>query len=194
MDALHALEIANAEFEMRLRLAGADEWDQPTPCAAWDVRALVNHVIGANRRYTMLLHGASAAEVDATRSCDHFGSDPVVSFVTTASELRAAFWDEGALRRLVHHPIGDRTGADLLGMRLLDVAVHAWDLARALDANETLDRDLVTVALTYTAHLDASRQRGSFAPYIGTLPPGSSPQYQLLHLAGRQPTRTKETR
>lgn len=194
MDAGHALQIANAAFAKRLRRVGADDWRQPTPCTAWDVRALVNHVIGGNRRYTMLLRGGSVGEVVATRGQDHLGSDPVESFLTTAAELLTAFGEQGASVRLVHHPLGDRTGADLLRMRVLDVTVHAWDLARAATLDEALDPALVTVALTCTAHLDAGRQRGTFAPPTGPLLPGSSAQQQLLHLTGRHPTPAKETR
>ena len=54
----------------------------------WDVQALVNHVVGANRRYTMLLHGATADEVDATRMEDHLGDDPASSFAATRPSSR----------------------------------------------------------------------------------------------------------
>jgi uncharacterized protein (TIGR03086 family) len=82
---------ADDGFTQRLTLVRPRQWTAPTPCAAWDVQALVNHVVGANRRYTMLLGGATADEVDATRRADHLGADPVASFVTTAAELHAAF-------------------------------------------------------------------------------------------------------
>ena len=176
---------ANVAFERRLRLVGPDDWPRPTPCSEWDVRALVNHVIGGNRRYTMLLHGASAESVNRTRAEDHLGAHPLTAFRTTARELAAAFREDGALTRIAHHPIGDRTGADLLAMRVLDVTVHAWDLARALDVDDALDADAVEFALAHTEVIEAGREHGSFA--IATGPPliTPSPQARLLHLAGR---------
>jgi len=143
--------------------------------------------VGANRRYTMLLHGATTDEAEATRAVDHLGDDPVASFVATAAELRAAFGEPGALARTAYHRAGERTGAQLLGMQVLDIAVHTWDLARAISAGESLDPDVVAFALTLHDTFDAGRQRGAFAPPPGTTPAGSSAQARLLYLAGRQP-------
>ena len=176
---------AGAGFEQRLRRVGTDDWGRPTPCSEWDVRALVNHVIGGNRRYVMLLRGASAEAVDRTRTADHLGADPVAAFTTTAGALAVAFGEDGALIRIAHHPIGDRTGAQLLAMRVLDLTVHAWDLARALDVDDTLDDAPVEFALTHAELIDAGRAHGSFAvPAVSPLV-AASPQDRLLHLSGR---------
>ena len=180
-----ALSRANADFEQRLRLVGTDDWTRSTPCSEWDVRALVNHVIGGNRRYAMLLRGASAESVDRTRAEDHLGADPVTAFATTAGELAAVFRKDGALTRVAHHPIGDRTGAELLAMRVLDVSVHAWDLARALDVGDTLDPEAVAYALAHAEVIDVGRRHGSFAIPTDAPPTAASPQARLLHLAGR---------
>ena len=100
--------------------------------------------------------------------------------------MDAAFREPGALARTAHHPAGERTGAQLLEMRVLDVAVHTWDLARAIGADESLDPDVVAFALTLQDTFEAGRERGSFAP-----PPGETPaDLQLkpsLHLSGRRP-------
>ena len=186
MLALDLLSRADDGFTQRLALVRHAQWAAPTPCAGWDVRALVNHVVGANRRYTMLLHGAAAEAVDATRTADHLGDDPVASFVATAAELHAAMREPGAMARTARHPVGERTGAQLLHMRVLDVAVHTWDLARAVGADESLDPDLVAFALTLENTFDAGRARGSFAPPPGKVPADSSPQARLLHLLGRR--------
>ncbi len=194
MDGLDALAIANAGFERRLRLVGPDDWGRPTPCDEWDVRALVNHVVGANRRYTMLLQGASAMQVHATRKADHLGDDALASFLATAADVTGAFREEGALERTVHHDVvGDRSGAELLGMRVLDVAVHSWDLARAIDADDTLDADVVDFVLTLPV-FEAGGQQGGFAAPVGEIAADSSAQVRLLHLLGRRPTERKGDR
>lgn len=183
-DGLTVLRSANATFEQRLRRVTADDWSLPTPCSEWDVHALVNHVIGGNRRYVMLLRGASAESVDRTRTEDHLGSDPVAAFATTAGELAAVFGEDGALTRVAHHPIGDRTGAELLAMRVLDVTVHAWDLARALGVDDVLDPEAVEFALAHAELIEAGRQHGSFAS-LPSPSDGASQQARLLHLVGR---------
>jgi uncharacterized protein (TIGR03086 family) len=91
------------------------------------------------------------------------------------------------MARTAQHPAGERNGAQLLEMRLLDVAVHTWDLARAIGADEALDPDVVAFALTLQDTFEAGRERGSFAPPQADTPPDCSAQARLLHLAGRQP-------
>jgi hypothetical protein len=71
-------------------------------------------------------------------------------------------------------------------MRVLDVAVHTWDLARAIGADETLDPDVVAFALTLQDTFEAGRERGSFALPSETPAPCSA-QARLLHLLGRRP-------
>ena len=185
--ALDLLTRANDGFTQRLALVRPHQWAAPTPCAAWDVQALVNHVVGANRRYTMLLHGATANEVGATRTADHLSDGPVTSFVATAAELNAAIREPGAMARTAHHPAGERTGAQLLEMRVLDVTVHTWDLARSIGADESLDLDVVAFVLTLRDTFEAGRERGSFAPPPGEMPADFSAQARLLHLLGRRP-------
>ena len=73
-------------------------------------------------------------------------------------------------------------------MRVLDVAVHSWDLARAIDADDTLDADVVELVLTLAPGFEASRQQGSFGAAVGDSAIDSSPQVRLLHLLGRHPT------
>jgi uncharacterized protein (TIGR03086 family) len=168
------LVVANRCFAERLMRVGAGDWGRPTPCAEWDGWALVNHVVGANVRYRLLLHGASLEEVEATRQANHVGDDPLTAFVTTAAAVVDSFRQHGVLDRTFRHVTGDRTGRELLMMRILDVGVHSWDLARAIDGDETIDADVVAVALTATTPGDGE---GADTPA----------QDRLLLRLGRQP-------
>ena len=155
------------------------------------MRALVNHVVGANVRYQLLLQGAPTGQVEATRTVDHLGDDPLAAFVATADGVVACFQENGALERVAHHATGDRTGRELLSMRVLDVAIHSWDLARAIGADESMDDDVVAFLLPYTADLDLGPQQRAFAVSDADVPRNASLQGQLLHRLGRQPNITE---
>lgn len=189
---IELLLVANGEFARRLRLVGPDDWRRPTPCSQWDVRALVNHVVGGNVRYQLLLSGAPTEQVEATRTVDYLGDDALTSFLGTAEVVVANFHQDGALNRVGHHATGDRTGRELLSMRILDAAIHGWDLARAIGADETLDKDVVAFLLTYTAGLDLGPEQRAFAPAAAGGLRNASPQDQLLYWLGRHPDTTEE--
>jgi uncharacterized protein (TIGR03086 family) len=191
MDPVAVLVTANDEFARRLALVGPEDWGRPTPCSEWDVRALADHVVGANLRYVMLLHEAPPTEVEATRDADHLGDDPRGRFEQTANEVVAAFREPDVLDRTVPHRTGDKTGRELLAMKVLDVAVHAWDLARAVATDEALDDDVVELASTQGLPVVLPIGGGVFAPAEGALPRDASPQDRLLHQLGRHPERTE---
>jgi hypothetical protein len=52
------------EFGRRVHAVAAAQWSAPTPDAEWDVRALVNHVVGENRWAPELLAGRTIEEGD----------------------------------------------------------------------------------------------------------------------------------
>lgn len=143
MDSIESLARATAEFELRLHAVGTDQWDLPTPCADWDVRGLVNHVAAGNRMAARLLDGCSREEATATIAADVLGADPVATAVAGDAAQTAAFGEPGALERVCHHPMTDMPGAMLIGFRVGDLTLHAWDLARATGGDEALDADLV---------------------------------------------------
>jgi uncharacterized protein (TIGR03083 family) len=80
MNGTYALEQAGREFAARLRIVGPGDWGRPTPCDEWDVHALVNHVVGGNLRYSMILDGEPDEAVLATHARDALGDDPLASF------------------------------------------------------------------------------------------------------------------
>ncbi len=93
------------------------------------------------------------------------------------------------MERTVHHFIGDIPGAQLLGVRTGDLAVHSWDLARALGLDEQLDPALAASVWAGLAPVAPFLgQSGMFGEgQSGTLPEDASDQARLLDATGRRP-------
>jgi uncharacterized protein (TIGR03086 family) len=174
--------LAAGGFGKRLRRVRAGDWARPTPCAEWDVRMLVNHMVRGNLSYTALIRGATAADFLRMRDADALGDDPPAAYQASTKECAAAF--DGPPDRMVDYPLGTITAAQALAIRTADTVVHTWDLARAIGADEVLDADLVRwldadLDVVY-AGLDVTRH---FAAPRGTA--GASPQERVLHRLGR---------
>jgi uncharacterized protein (TIGR03086 family) len=189
MDSLTDLDRAHREFEQRLLLVSSSQWELPSPDGQWDVRSLVAHVIGGAVMGSALLAGASAAEATAAISDTRCGADPVAQFRETHAARAAAFAAPGALEATYHHPALDMTGDQLLGTQINELALHSWDLARAIGADETLSPDVVRASWDFLSPLE------SFIGTLGVFGDGPSGavsadaplQERLLDLSGRRP-------
>ncbi len=63
MDTSELYRRANERVGGLVEAVPDDGWDAPTPCAAWSVRDLVNHLAGEQRWLVPLLAGATIEEV-----------------------------------------------------------------------------------------------------------------------------------
>ncbi|GAA0382585.1 hypothetical protein Acor_57370 [Acrocarpospora corrugata] len=175
---------AVAAFDTALRAVPADRYAAPTPCAAWDVRALVNHVVGEDLWAAELLASRTIADVGGDLDGDLLGADPVAAWsIASATAARAvdAVGDDGS----VALSAGPTPVEEYLRQLAADHLVHAWDLALAAGANLRLDHDLVTAVTAWFAPLEQLyRSHGM----IGPRPPMTDedePQAHLLAMFGR---------
>ena len=113
-----------------LRKVERHDLDKPTPCASWDVRALINHFIGTARWWAAMVAGDAGLE--AAEGEDFAGGDFVAAYEESIRIALAAFGAEGAAERMVTAPFGVFPGAALAQFAATDQFGHAWDLA--LDA------------------------------------------------------------
>jgi uncharacterized protein (TIGR03086 family) len=190
MEPLDVLALARSQFAQRLAAVTADDWQKPTPCADWTVRDLVVHVVGGDRMSAALLHGATRDEAIAVRRTIDLGDDAVAAFDAEADEIAAAFAEPGAFDRTYPHPSGmDITGARLLGFRVGDYALHGWDLARAIGADENLDATVVQAVWNALGPMaDVMAKSGQFGTGpSGQVRDGAPLQQRLLDLTGRRP-------
>jgi uncharacterized protein (TIGR03086 family) len=183
---LDALDVAVSEFRSRLAAIADDQWAAPTPCEEWDVRFLVAHVVGGHRFSSLVLDGSSADDaIAAVMSSSVLGVDPLRDHDEMASAQRLGFRRPGTLSSTVDHPAGPISAADFLTMRVFDVTVHAWDLARATGGDEQLDPELAAAALVAIAGLEHGL--GFAIVPIGATSDGDPPLARLLDLSGRRP-------
>jgi uncharacterized protein (TIGR03086 family) len=189
MEPFEALDVATEEAGRRVREIRPDQWDLPTPCADWTVRLLVDHLVRGNTMSVMLLDGASLDEVFAMFRTADPDADLVAGYAETVALQNAAFRRPGALDRTVHHPMGDIPATLLLHFRTGDAALHAWDLARAIGADEHLDPELTRRIYDVMLPMaDAMSGSGAFGDGpSGAVTDAAPVQTRLLDLAGRRP-------
>ncbi len=169
----------------RARLDAVDEsqWTLPTPCADWDVRALVNHVIGEELWTMPLVDGATIEEVGDRFDGDLLGDDPVAVGRAAATEAVAAVDRRLPEGGIVHLSFGDVPIDEYVQQLSADHLVHSWDLAVATHQELSLDRELVhEVSEWFAEREELYREAGAVGPAV---PGGGDPQAALLGAFGR---------
>ncbi|MFI0710188.1 TIGR03086 family metal-binding protein [Streptomyces inhibens] len=179
---------AIALFGTRVHTIREDQWDDLTPCTEWSVRDLVNHLTAEQLWVPRLVRdGATLAEVGSDYDGDVLGDDPVAVWDRAAVAAVAAFSERGALSRTVQLSYGSSPADAYCTQMMADAVVHAWDLSRAIGADERLPGHLAEAALRevepYAAGLGAS---GLFAPAVEP-PADADALTRLLCLLGRRP-------
>ena len=152
------------EFDARVRVIGDGQWQAATPAEGWNVRDLVNHVTGEDLWAPPLLAGSTIAEVGDRFDGNVLGADPLAAWMAASAEAVRAATQEGAMDRIVHLSFGDFPGREYTQQLLAEHLIHAWDLARAIGADERLNDELVeSCALWLDAVEDAYRNAGAIA-------------------------------
>jgi uncharacterized protein (TIGR03086 family) len=155
-----------------------DGLQDPTPCAGWDLRTLLQHVNESLDLLHECVAGPTATAPPAT--------DPLDLFRARAMRLVAAFSRPATQRVVIAGgcPLAlgviARTGA-------LEIAVHGWDISRAIQKIRPIPNELASDLLGVCPVLVAdARHHRLFAPPV-PLPPAAGPSDQLVALLGRDP-------
>ncbi|MFJ2839830.1 MULTISPECIES: TIGR03086 family metal-binding protein [Nocardia] len=172
-----------------LRTLTPDQLTAPTPCAEFDVRALLNHLlfwgpslVGAASKAAVAPPAAAETEVDLT------AGDWSAALDTQLGELAAAWRDPAAWQGTTRLGGPTELPASLVGgMVVGELIVHGWDLARALGTTVEWDDDLLDYVLDETAATaDQGRAMGIYGPEIPVA--ADAPLLdRILGLTGRDP-------
>jgi uncharacterized protein (TIGR03086 family) len=145
-----------------------DQYDSSTPCASWDVRRLISHVVGGSHWFAECVNAGAAPENDTTEDSDYTQGDLLGAYDQGIAASVAAFSAPGAQEKIVKLPFGDLPGAIFMAIATNDVFTHAWDLARATGQATDLDPEFAA-ELTAGARMmisdDFRGPDGSGAPF-----------------------------
>ncbi len=160
----------------------------PTPCRAWDVRALVNHVVQDVRQFAAMVCGEEWEQDDA----DVIGDDWTGAYRAASGALLAAWRREGALAGTVRLPFGEVPAAWCVDQQISDLVVHGWDIARATGQPTELDPELGQASLAWARQNLVPELRGdegsgyAFGPEVPV--PETAPLHdRLAAFFGRDP-------
>jgi uncharacterized protein (TIGR03086 family) len=173
-------------------VAGVDseQLGDPTPCQAFDVAALVDHLVGAGWRAAALGRG----EAPTGEEFPHVElSDAPDQLREAGIEARSAWSDDDRLGATVDMPWGETyDGATLVDMYLAELAAHAWDLAAATGQLDSLDLSLAAPALEAAQTMLKPEYRDLVevgSPYGAAVepPPGATEWERFVAFMGRPP-------
>ncbi|MEU5318529.1 TIGR03086 family metal-binding protein [Streptomyces sp. NPDC021056] len=157
----------------------------PTPCAEYDVKALVNHLFQVIVQFQRL----------AVKEASDFGQTP--EGITESPEWRERLMDEAERLVAAWSTPGAEEGttgamnmpARLVGsMALLDLTVHVWDLARATGQDYPGADEAVVAELSGAVDelAPTARTMGVFGEPVAEAE-GASAFERLLARTGRDP-------
>lgn len=137
-----------------------EQLDVATPCTAWTVRDVIQHMVDNAVHFITTVTGAAAPVA---------GGDLRERFRLSGEHLATAFAPDAALETPI--PLG-RFGtykaAIALRVHFVDVLVHGWDIGKAIGLDVELDEELAVPALKMAAAIpDTPTIRGhgrAFAP------------------------------
>ena len=157
VDDLARASAATGDLIDRIAAAG---WTAPTPCTEWNVRGVVNHLVGTNLVLVAMFEESPMPDRDA----DCLGTDPAGAYHRSTAALLAAAARPGVLERSQATRLGVATGAERLRWRIADLLTHGWDLAQATGVPPELPDDLAERAFTFAqAQLPHQSRAGRFA-------------------------------
>jgi uncharacterized protein (TIGR03086 family) len=155
-----------------------EDLDDPTPCAEFTVRGVLEHMIGGATAFAAAYRGVEPSEPDT--------ADPIAGVQTALGGLAAAINAPGALDRTIAAPFGELDGETFARFVVLDGLIHGWDLAVATGQAYDPPAELVSAVEGFARQaLDPLRDGATFAAAVEP-PAGATPIEKLAAYTGRR--------
>jgi uncharacterized protein (TIGR03086 family) len=193
-DGQEMLDLDRRAVELSARIvAQAEPADlgRATPCAAWNLHELLDHMITQHFGFAAASAGLGS-DPRLWQVVDR--SDPIADYAVAARHVIAAFARPQALKQPFDLPeistVVQFPAAQAMSFHFVDYVAHGWDVARTLGVLFEPDDDLVQVALAVARKVPDGENRlvagAAFGPGQA-LPAGGTSLEQVLAALGRSP-------
>ncbi len=189
MDIIKLFEVGFDWTGQRVAAVRSEHGELETPCGEWNVRQLLNHMLGAMDVITITVSGqAWPAGVNAQTlaETDRIGQDPPAAFAEIAQRALALWHTPGVLERT----------CDLRGVStpvviaaqssLTDMVVHGWDIGQATGEDVDIPDELAEPLLDIGRTLIREELRGTVFADKVRIEAGSASD-RLVAFLGRTP-------
>ncbi|HVV20028.1 MAG TPA: TIGR03086 family metal-binding protein [Pseudonocardiaceae bacterium] len=185
---IHELDRRAVEVSRSLvRTVTARQLGLPTPCAEWDLGALLAHMAVQHHGFARAVAGERTELADwrPVPTDDH-----VAAYDAAADHVIEAFAAPAAQAYLPEIRGGITVPAGMaMGFHFIDYVVHSWDVAAALGVPVEFDDEVLATALVVARQVptdESSRGPGlAFGPVLE--PSGDAPLERVLTTLGRSP-------
>ena len=185
MDLLTTIEKSADATAAVARGVRPEQFDDPTPCADWNVEQLMNHLIGSLEYFKARGEGRDAGAPQPASATNY--EQTVQTLQTTATATAAAWRRPGALAQKIPTGAGEMPGSALATMAVSEMLTHAWDLAKATGQRMPADDVEVDEILTAMRQsLKPEARNPAFGPEA-SVPTGAPPIDRLAAFLGRNP-------
>ena len=142
--ATEALEQAIGSTRVVLTAVSKQQLGDDTPCAAWKVSDLINHIVGGQSFFEASVEGKPPAGGET----DFSATDFVSAFDQASQRCLDAFHADGVMDKMLTLPFGQMPGSGFVGIAATDTFTHGWDLAKATGQSTDLAPELAAQLLT----------------------------------------------
>lgn len=160
-----------------------------TPCAGWDLRHLLEHLVGLNHGFAAAARGRDDVSQWRPRP---LVPDVASSWSSSASEVREAYSGDVLSRELLIPTVAESPVAAPVAVvaHVVDLVAHAWDVGVSMGVRPDFAEDLLADVAHWVRAVpddDTRRHTGAlFAPAV-TASPDAGVLDQVLTWLGRDP-------
>jgi uncharacterized protein (TIGR03086 family) len=194
----NALPLHRAAVQASVNTVNAvvrDDLARPTPCAGWNLSALLAHMTVQHHGFAAAARGGTDPEVwEPATVADAVASDPAGAYASAADDVLRAFEADGVLEAVFtlpeFGPGATFPGAMAIGFHFVDYVVHGWDVARTIGAAYELPKAVVDAVLPIAfAVPDGEFRADEGSPFrrAVAVDDGASDMDRLLAHLGRSP-------